>query len=131
MSSASCQWRRRRATLRRLLQQSRWGLAVDLVGGNAALRRWLALELAAPALRADREGYECFNADGSTGECAWPDTALSDYALEMEAFSDAVAGDDWGRTTAISERRSLAVVMEGFDSVLRGERIRISAAYEL
>ena len=37
------------ATLRRLLQQRRWGLAVDLVGGNAALRRWLALELAATA----------------------------------------------------------------------------------
>ena len=82
-------------------------------------------------LRADREGYECFNADGSTGECAWPDTALSDYALEMEAFADAVAGDDWGRTTAISARRSLAVVMAGFDSVLRGARIRISEAYEL
>ena len=30
------------ATLRRLLQQRRWGLAVDLVGGNAALRRFEA-----------------------------------------------------------------------------------------
>lgn len=36
-----------RSTLRRLLKQRQWSLAIDLCGHNAALRKWLVFELAA------------------------------------------------------------------------------------
>ena len=81
------------------------------------------------SVRADRDGYELFDADGQGERLEWPVSDLSDYALEMEAFADAVSGDTWGPTTAESERRSLAVVMAGYESAEREERIRLSEAY--
>lgn len=81
------------------------------------------------SVRTDRDGYELFDADGQGERLEWPVSDLSDYALEMEAFVDAVSGDTWGPTTAESERRSLAVVMAGYESAEREERIRLSEAY--
>lgn len=81
------------------------------------------------SLRADREGYEFYDGDGPRGRLEWPVSELSDYAAEMEAFVDAVSGDAWGPTTAESERRSLAVVMAGYESAEREERIRLSEVF--
>ena len=81
------------------------------------------------SLRATRDGYEIYDGAGRGETQQWPESPLSDYALEMEAFADAVTGDSWGPTTAESERRSLAVVLAGYDSAEREERVRLSEAY--
>ncbi|MFC1712063.1 Gfo/Idh/MocA family protein [Candidatus Poribacteria bacterium] len=54
---------------------------------------------------------------------SYPDEALSDYAQEMEAFADYVAGTAVGPTTAENERRSLAIVQAGYESAKTGQPI--------
>jgi predicted dehydrogenase len=54
---------------------------------------------------------------------AYPEAALSDYALELEAFADFVAGVVVGPTTGYSERRSLAIVQAGYESAREGRPI--------
>lgn len=53
-------------------------------------------------------------------------TALSEYALEMEAFAEAVAGERMGPTDGNSERRSLAIVQAGYESARTGRQIRLN-----
>jgi len=55
-----------------------------------------------------------------------PPQALSSYAAELEAFADCVAGEAHGPTTGESERRSLAVVQTGYESVESGLPGRLS-----
>jgi predicted dehydrogenase len=75
-------------------------------------------------VRAWAEGYEVF-ADGDVTSHAYPPPALSSYALELEAFADVVAGVAVGPTTAESERRSLAVVQAGYESIARGVPVHL------
>jgi predicted dehydrogenase len=56
----------------------------------------------------------------------YPDEPLDDYAQEMRAFSDFVHNDVAGPTTAESERRSLAIVQAGYESMQSGRVIHLS-----
>jgi predicted dehydrogenase len=72
--------------------------------------------------RASSAGYELF--DGESGDLPvilpYPVDELSDYAQEIEAFADQVAGRADGPTTGRSERRSLAIVQAGYESARSG-----------
>lgn len=80
------------------------------------------------SLRAWKEGFELLRGvetplTGTFGDTVSASlsgvedlTALSEYALEMEAFADAIAGDRIGPTDGVSERRSLAIVQAGYES---------------
>ncbi len=59
----------------------------------------------------------------------YPEQELSDYALEMEAFADYVAGTAVGPTTGESERRTLAIVQAGYESALTGKPIELKARF--
>lgn len=56
----------------------------------------------------------------------YPPQVLSSYAEELEAFADYVAGEAPGPTTGEGERRSLAVVQAGYESVESGLPVRLS-----
>jgi predicted dehydrogenase len=76
------------------------------------------------SIRAWDEGYDVF-ADGGVETHPYPPQALSSYAQEIEAFADLVAGLAAGPTTAESERRSLAVIQAGYESIESGHPVRI------
>ena len=84
----------------------------------------------AGSIRAAREG--CW-AVGHTQEdpqfIAYPEQDLSDYAQEMEAFADYVAGISVGPTTAESERRSLAIVQAGYESAQSGRPVDVKKRF--
>jgi predicted dehydrogenase len=56
---------------------------------------------------------------------AYPDSGLSEYAQELEAFADVVAGASNGTTTGRSERRSLAAVEAGAESIRSGQAVNL------
>jgi predicted dehydrogenase len=84
-------------------------------------------------LRAYAEGYEVFshtlNADEWPERRTYPAASLSDYAQEIEAFADWVLEDRPGPTTGRSERRSLAVVQAGYESMQSGQPVNIKARF--
>jgi predicted dehydrogenase len=78
------------------------------------------------SLRATRDGCKVFTG-GREGEeplfLPYPEEALSDYAQEIEAFAVTVSGVAEGPTTALSERRSLAIVQAGYESARSGRAV--------
>lgn len=84
-------------------------------------------------LRAGKEGYQIFTDSPAKGEepplQPYPDAALSSYAQEMEAFTDQVNGVAAGPTTAESERRSLAVVQAGYESVRSQRPVKLEERF--
>ena len=60
---------------------------------------------------------------------SYPKGALSDYALEMEAFADYVTDGIEGPTTARSERRSLAIVQAGYESARDGQPVDLETRF--
>ena len=50
----------------------------------------------------------------------YPDAALSDYAMELDAFADYVTAGVSGPTTGYSERRTLSIVQAGYESMATG-----------
>jgi predicted dehydrogenase len=81
-------------------------------------------------LRASSKGYEVFDGGASPPEIVpYPASELSDYALEMEAFADTVAGVCEGATSGRSERRSLAVVLGGYESAATGQPVNLRERY--
>ncbi|MFT5369401.1 MAG: putative dehydrogenase [Candidatus Latescibacterota bacterium] len=74
------------------------------------------------SLRATADGCHVFPADGEPFDVAYPESALSEYALELAAFADYVAGA-YGPTDGASERRSLAVVQAGYESAMLGQSV--------
>jgi predicted dehydrogenase len=83
------------------------------------------------SLRAGREGGELFTAAGDD-EPAWldyPAETLSSYAQELAAFARYVAGAEPGPTTAASERRSLAVVQAGYESMQSGQPVHLPGRF--
>ena len=82
-------------------------------------------------LRAGRDGAEWFGEEPGAPPrlLSYPGSELSDYALELEAFADTVAGCSEGPTTARSERRSLAIVLAGYESAARGETVRLKERF--
>ncbi len=77
------------------------------------------------SVRASREGYEVFESEQDVEPrlLPYPESSLSSYAQEIEAFADYVAGVSVGPTTAESERRSLAIVQAGYESAQSGRPI--------
>lgn len=74
------------------------------------------------SLRATTDGCQVFPLEGDPFHVAYPESTLSEYALEMAAFADYVAGG-YGPTDAASERRSLAVVQAGYESAMSGQTV--------
>ena len=68
----------------------------------------------------DDESYRVYVGDPREGSqpatYAYPAQPISSYALELRAFADAVAGRAAGPTSAVSERRSMAVIEAGLES---------------
>ena len=78
------------------------------------------------SIRASREGCTVSgNAQEDPQFITYPEQGLSDYAQEMEAFADYVAGISVGPTTAESERRSLAIIQAGYESAEIGRPIHL------
>jgi predicted dehydrogenase len=94
------------------------------LAGN--MRGWI-LSGTEGAIRAAEEGYEVFPADGSdpSGPILYPEQGLSTFARELEAFADYVARGVEGPTSARSERRSLAVVEAGYESMRTGAPVKL------
>jgi predicted dehydrogenase len=94
---------------------------------RGSLRGWLLFGDKG-AVRASEEGYEVFPPDGSmpATPMLYPDQGLSPFARELEAFADYVTRGVEGPTTARSERRSLAVVEAGYESMRTGEPVRLA-----
>jgi predicted dehydrogenase len=79
------------------------------------------------SLRASDAGYELFTADDESPQLnPYPAMELSDYAREVEAFADYVAGDEFAPTTGRSERRTLAIVQAGYESMKSGKPINLT-----
>ena len=77
------------------------------------------------------EGYQVYDADGAAvgGLAPYGPDEPSAYALELEAFADAVAGLAPGPTDGISERRSLAVVQAGYESAASGQPVVLAERF--
>ncbi len=58
-------------------------------------------------------------------DVAYPQSPLSEYAMELAAFAEYVSAGTEGPTTGVSERRSLAVVQAGYESVQTGAPVHI------
>ena len=80
------------------------------------------------SLRATGDGCQVFPIDGEPFDVSYPTSAFSEYALEMAAFSDFVAGG-YGPTDGASERRSLAVVQAGYESARSGKPVVLRACF--
>jgi len=76
------------------------------------------------SIRARNEGYDVITDEGIETH-PYPPQALSSYAEEIEAFADLISGTALGPTTAESERRSLAVVQAGYESIESGNPVSI------
>ncbi|MCZ6679808.1 MAG: Gfo/Idh/MocA family oxidoreductase [Candidatus Poribacteria bacterium] len=84
-------------------------------------------------VRASWNAVEVFSSTQDTRQApellSYPEDALSDYAQEMEAFADYVAGVSVGPTTGRSERRSLAIVEAGYESAQTGRPIHLKSRF--
>ena len=80
-------------------------------------------------LRTTESGYEIYDAEGDPKSTEWPETKLSDYAQEMDAFVQYVREGVPGPTSAESERRSLAVVQAGYESAASGQVVNIQERF--
>lgn len=77
------------------------------------------------SLRAAAGSCEIFVEDGDPLVISYPPFALSEYALEIEAFARYVHGDASAPTHARSERRSLAIVQAGYESARSGVPVNL------
>ena len=78
----------------------------------------------------EMEVYEGDPRDGDQPDVqAYPEAALSPYALELAAFADSVADRSVGPTTGESERRTLAVIEAGFESAKTRKPVDLRERY--
>ncbi|MFC1526357.1 Gfo/Idh/MocA family protein, partial [Candidatus Latescibacterota bacterium] len=75
------------------------------------------------SLRATAEGARPYTDEEDGTWVSYPESAMSSFALELEAFSDHVSGVAEGPTTGVSERRSLAIVEAGYESARTGQPV--------
>ena len=80
------------------------------------------------SLHAHAAGCRLFTDEEDGTHIDIPPARHSEHALELEAFADAVAGAE-GPTTGVVERRSLAVVEAGYESMARGEPIDLEQRF--
>jgi predicted dehydrogenase len=83
------------------------------------------------SIRAYAEGCDIYVAENNWRPeyIAYPAADWSDYAQEVEAFVDYVVDDIEGLTTARSERRSLAVVQAGYESLKTGQPVHLKERF--
>lgn len=83
------------------------------------------------ALRATASGCQVFPAasDSAPAMVSYPEQPLSSYALEIQAFAAYVSGEAIGPTTGESERRSLAIVEAGYESMRSGQPVDLGGRY--
>ena len=75
------------------------------------------------SVRAGEESCRVFTDEEDGTQVAYPEVELSGFALELQAFAEYVAGVSEGPTTGRSERRSLAVVEAGYESMRTGQPV--------
>jgi predicted dehydrogenase len=79
--------------------------------------------------RASEKGLEVLTSTREWLTLDYPADTLSPYAQEMEAFADYVAGVAVGPTSGRSERRSLAIVQAGYESVASGQPVNLKMRF--
>jgi len=84
-------------------------------------------------IRAGKDHVEVFSSridsDKEPLVLQYPPQQLSEYAQEIEAFADYVAGVSVGPTTAHSERRTLAIIQAGYESAQTGRTINLKERF--
>jgi len=82
-------------------------------------------------LRATARGCQVYPAakGSAPATVSYPEQALSSYALELRAFAAYVAEGDVGPTTGESERRSLAIVQAGYESMQSGQPVDLAGRF--
>ena len=76
------------------------------------------------SIQACEDGCNLISTEGAEElRLDYPDSSLSSYALELEAFVDLIEDGIEGPTTAQSERRSLAVIQAGYESARTGQPV--------
>ena len=85
------------------------------------------------SIRAWKDGCEIFSNELDPKDeplrINYPPQSLSDYALEIEAFVDHVAGVQHGPTDGRSELRSLAIVQAGYESAATGKPVNLKERF--
>jgi predicted dehydrogenase len=81
------------------------------------------------SVRAGKQGAEVFLADAAQPDVPtwvpYPKPALSEYAQELAAFAESVRTGMEGPTSGRSERRTLAVVQAGYESLATGAVVHL------
>ena len=82
------------------------------------------------SLRAGDRSCLVFNEECDGEQIRYPASAMSVFALEIAAFVDYVlsAGVE-GPTSGVGERRSLAVVQAGYESVASGRAVDLEQRF--
>ena len=83
------------------------------------------------SIYAGPDGYVVSGADAGGAEIMqeYPAQRLSDYALELAAFADYINGTGAGPTSGYSERRTLAIVQAGYESMRSGLPVDLAARF--
>jgi 1,5-anhydro-D-fructose reductase (1,5-anhydro-D-mannitol-forming) len=85
------------------------------------------------SVRAGKEQAELFPADAADPHTpqvvTYPPHPLSEYAQEIAAFAAAVQSGQEGLTSGRSERRTLAIVQAGYESVSSGRPIHLKERF--
>lgn len=81
------------------------------------------------SLRAGDVSCRVFNDECDGEEIRYPEQRLSPYAQEIEAFADYIADGVEGPTSGVMERRSLAIVQAGYESVAGGVAVDLLARF--
>lgn len=84
-------------------------------------------------IRAGRDALELYRNDAAPGEqpqtITYPRQPLSEYAQELEAFAQAVLSRKEGLTSGRSERRTLAIVEAGYESIASGAPVDLRQSF--
>ena len=80
------------------------------------------------SLHAHASGCRVFVNDQNPTTVTIPPLKYSEHAMELAAFADAVAGVE-GPTSGLAERRSLAVMQAGYESMASGQPVHLSTRF--
>ncbi len=84
------------------------------------------------SIRAGVEQAELFLNDAADPQpqiVDYPEAALSSYAQEIQAFAEAVQSGAGGLTDGRSERRTLAIVQAGYESIESGQPVHLPTRF--
>ncbi len=81
------------------------------------------------SIRAGEDSFRVFSDEHDGVEMAYPPEEISSYAQELAAFADYVEKDVEGPTTGVMERRSLAIVQAGYESMESGLPVNLAQRF--